>query len=254
LKAPATFTGDLVIQAGQVALIDDASVSSPNIVLAGGSLSATGRTDGTLVLANGQSLKGNGAVFGVLSSPAGSTVAPALTGALTVNGDMILGGSTRMDLNRSGAILSNSRITVTGALDCGGSLVLTSTGDALQGGDTFQLFTAATVLNPFETSAITWPTLASGLYWTNRIAIDGTVAVASIGPVDPPQLEAVVSNGSLTLMWPVEYTTFVLQCQTNAVGVGLSENWVPVADTANNQITIPLDPANGSVFYRLIQQ
>ena len=43
-----------------------------------------------------------------------------------------------------------------------------------------------------------------------------------------------------------------LEAQTNAPGVGLGANWVSVANSiATNQITIPLNTANGSVFFRL---
>jgi len=44
-----------------------------------------------------------------------------------------------------------------------------------------------------------------------------------------------------------------LQVQTNSVAQGLGTNWWDVAGaTATNQVAIPIDPANGSVFYRLV--
>ncbi len=252
LAAANSFTGDLRIETGTIILTNDASVAAANIILAGGTLSASNRTDNTLALTSGQSLRGSGSVKGVVSSPPDTTVAPAATnGVLAVTGDLTLRGTTIMDLNRTGAATNSSRITVTGTLDCGGNLVLTSSGAAFQAGDAFLLFGAGTTLNPFQTSAITWPSLTSGLYWTNRLAIDGTVAVASTEPTTPPVLTATVSNGQLSLQWPIAYTSYVLQGQTNATAVGLSTNWHTVSGTAGNTITIPLDPANGSVFYRL---
>ena len=252
-----TFAGDLRIEGGTIILTNNASVATANIVLAGGTLSASNRTDNTLTLSSGQSLRGSGNIKGVVSSPAGTTVAPATTnGVLAVSGDLTLRGTTIMDLNRTGSAITNSQITVSGTLDCGGTLVLTSSGAAFQAGDTFKLFTAGTLLNPFQTSAITWPAapLATGLYWTNRIALDGTVAVAgSSEPVTPPTLAASVSAGSLTIEWPLAYTSYVLQGQTNAIGTGLSTNWHTVTGTISNKFTIPLNPANGSVFYRLIR-
>ncbi|HWX21150.1 MAG TPA: hypothetical protein VN578_14720 [Candidatus Binatia bacterium] len=36
------------------------------------------------------------------------------------------------------------------------------------------------------------------------------------------------------------------------VGIGLTTNWVEVAGaTATNQVFMPINPANGSVFYRM---
>jgi hypothetical protein len=43
-----------------------------------------------------------------------------------------------------------------------------------------------------------------------------------------------------------------LETQTNSPGVGLGTNWVTVAgSTATNHVVVPIDPSNGSVFYRL---
>ena len=255
LAAANTFTGDLRIETGSVVLTNSASVAAANIILAGGSLSTIYRTDSTLTLSSGQALKGSGSILGSVSSPIGSTIAPSATnGVLAITGALTLRGTTIMDLNRTGSATNSSRITVTGTLNCGGALVLTSSGQAFQAGDTFSLFGAGTLLNPFQTSAITWPSLASGLYWTNRISIDGKVAVAvSPEPATPPTLSVSVTNSHLFLQWPTDYTSYALQGQTNAIGVGLSTNWRTVTGTVGNQITIPLDPANGSVFYRLMR-
>jgi hypothetical protein len=198
---------------------------------------------------------GRGSVVGLVSSPAGSAVTPSATnGLIAVTGDLTLRGTTTLDLNRSGSVVTNSQITVSGTLDCGGSLVLTSSGDALQAGDTFKLFTAGTILNPFADGSITFPSLTAGLTWTNRIGIDGTVAVVGTEPVEPPTLDVTLTGGgtSLSIAWPQAYTSYVLQAQTNSLSVGLSTNWANVT-TVNNQITLPINEANGTVFLRLIK-
>jgi hypothetical protein len=62
-----------------------------------------------------------------------------------------------------------------------------------------------------------------------------------------------VTNGNLYLSWPLSYTGYQLQAQTNNLSVGISTNWVDVPNsTSTNQVTIPINPNNGSVFYRLI--
>jgi hypothetical protein len=54
------------------------------------------------------------------------------------------------------------------------------------------------------------------------------------------------------LTWPADRTGWHLQVQTNNMNQGLGTNWVDVAgSTITNQISIPIDSANGNVFYRL---
>jgi hypothetical protein len=56
----------------------------------------------------------------------------------------------------------------------------------------------------------------------------------------------------LQLSWPTNCLGWELQAQTNPAGAGLGTNWFPVADSTNNtQMSIPIDPNNPSVFYRL---
>jgi hypothetical protein len=60
------------------------------------------------------------------------------------------------------------------------------------------------------------------------------------------------ANNTLTLSWPLDHTGWILQAQTNDVTVGLSTNWADVAgSSATNQVVVPVDPNNGTVFYRL---
>jgi hypothetical protein len=64
----------------------------------------------------------------------------------------------------------------------------------------------------------------------------------------PTQLGFAALVNQLQLDWPVDHTGWQLQSQTN----GLGTNWVDVASsTQTNQITVPLDSTNASVFFRL---
>jgi hypothetical protein len=59
----------------------------------------------------------------------------------------------------------------------------------------------------------------------------------------------------LTLDWPTDHTGWQLQVQTNSPSQGLSTNWWDVADsTTTNQITLPINSTDGSVFSRLSHQ
>ncbi|HEY1789809.1 MAG TPA: autotransporter-associated beta strand repeat-containing protein [Verrucomicrobiae bacterium] len=61
-----------------------------------------------------------------------------------------------------------------------------------------------------------------------------------------------VSGGALNLAWPTN-AGWLLQAQTNSVRVGISSNWVtvPGSDSMTN-LSVPVSPANGATFYRLI--
>jgi hypothetical protein len=57
----------------------------------------------------------------------------------------------------------------------------------------------------------------------------------------------------LRLSWPPDHIGWRLQAQTNALNAGLDANRVDVAGSAaTNQVFILGDPANGSVFLRLV--
>ena len=56
--------------------------------------------------------------------------------------------------------------------------------------------------------------------------------------------------GQLQLSWPADHTGWQLQSQTNNLGT----NWVNVpASMQTNQMTVPLNSTNGSVFFRLVR-
>lgn len=187
LGASNSFTGDLRIETGTVALTNDASVSrAASIVLAGGTLDVSGRTDLSLTLAGNQALKGNGTIIGTLVSPSGTTVEPGGSiGDLNVAGDVTLRGTTSLELTKAGSQLNSDQIVTTGSLDLGGTLNVSFSGDALSAGDKFTLFAAGTLANQFD--SVNLPAIA-GVVWTNKTAIDGSVEVLSAAPSTPPQI------------------------------------------------------------------
>lgn len=65
------------------------------------------------------------------------------------------------------------------------------------------------------------------------------------------RLNVRMSGNAAEISWPLAGGR--LQAQTNSPGVGLGTNWVTVAgSTATNRVVVPIDPANGGVFYRLV--
>jgi hypothetical protein len=61
------------------------------------------------------------------------------------------------------------------------------------------------------------------------------------------------SGGQMQLSWPQDHLGWRLQAQTNAPDQGLATNWFDVTDSqSTNNIFLPIDPGNGSVFLRLV--
>jgi hypothetical protein len=158
-----------------------------------------------------------------------------------------------MELNKTGGTLTNDMITGISSLTLGGTLVLDLTGDPLTAGDAFPLY-SATIVIPSTFASIVPATPGAGLTWdTSTLATDGKLRVAGSVNTTPTNLIASVAGGNLTLSWPSDHTGWRLQAQTNSLATGLNTNWVDVADSGStNQVTVPVDPANPAVFYRLV--
>ena len=97
-------------------------------------------------------------------------------------------------------------------------------------------------------------TPGTGLAWnTSALATSGTLSVVTAINASPTKLTSSVSGSELTLSWPADHTGWVLQGQTNAPGKGLGTNWVTVSGSSTtNSATMNINPATGSVFYRLV--
>jgi len=70
---------------------------------------------------------------------------------------------------------------------------------------------------------------------------------------NPTNIVFSVTNNQLVLSWPADHTGWRLQAQTNNLSVGIGTNWVTVGgSTGTNQVVIPINITNGSVFYHLV--
>jgi hypothetical protein len=120
-----------------------------------------------------------------------------------------------------------------------------------------------------------YPTVYSGLTMTNYADAAVTNAVtyyyvvtavsggestnslqASAAPLPsalPTNLVTQVSSDQLQLSWPQDHLGWHLQIQTNSLNAGLGTNWVNVPNsTTTNQIFIPINPNNSSIFLRMV--
>jgi cellulose 1,4-beta-cellobiosidase len=90
---------------------------------------------------------------------------------------------------------------------------------------------------------------------TNASGESGNSFQVSARPVSASStpLALTVSGGQLQFSWPSDHTGWMLQAQTNPPGSGLGTNWVPISNSGEtNELLLPMDPASGSVFFRLV--
>ncbi len=81
------------------------------------------------------------------------------------------------------------------------------------------------------------------------IAKYGVVGVAT----NPTNITTSVSGNVLTLSWPADHIGWRLQVQTNSLSTGLGSGWTDVAgSTSVNSVNVTINPANGTVFYRMV--
>ena len=254
LSGANTYTATTTVSNGVLALTGSGSIATSSSInlIAGAFVDVSGLATPTLALGASQTLKGNGTVNGSLD--ASGTVSPgASIGKLTVTNIATLLGTTYMELNRTNSVQTND-ILAAASIVLGGTLTVTNIGPTLVAGDRFVLFSGpitgsfATVNLPENLGTVTYT-------WTNKTALDGSIQVLTVTTVNqnPTNIVAVVNGGSLELSWPADHTGWHLQSQTNSLADGLGTNWVTIPGTdTGHSYTNTFDPANGTVFYRMV--
>jgi autotransporter-associated beta strand protein len=228
------------------------SYGGPTLV-SDGTLSVSGSVRLSAVTVSGGTLAGKGSFNGAVTINTNGNLIlggldPVNTGTLTINSNLNLAGNISAKLNKS-LTQSNDAAVVTGSLAVTGvgKLTLNNVGPALVVGDRFQLFNKPVVNGSGLTLS---PAPATGWYWQNNFAVDGSVSVVNtLVATNPTNIVSTVSGSQFTLAWPADHLGWRLQAQTN----GLGTNWFDVAGAnLTNSVIVPINPANGSVFFRLV--
>lgn len=239
--------------------ISDNSLTCGVTKTGNGTLTLDGtNTAGGLTLVSDGVLDGNGLVSGNLTVGAGGALGAGSggIGELRIGGNLSLGGGLFIEVNKSAAP-SNDTITVTGTLNNTGTgtVTVTNLGPALAVGDSFKLLSSSL---PNGGSLGIAPAPGAGLGWTNKLAIDGTIAVITAAPVvnpNPTNITAAFTSTDVTLSWPASHIGWSLQVQTNSRAVGLTlptNTWFTVpGSSATNLVTMPVNKQDPTVFYRL---
>ena len=228
---------------------DGSSPSTLNLVGNGRHSFANG-----LTLRSNASLIGNGVITGAVTVLNGATFAPGTSvGRIALSNTPALLGALVMELSKTGSTLTNDQIQVAGPLTYGGTLTVNNIGpDAPALGDRFPLFSAASYSGAF--SSTTLPVLNSGLAWTNKLLIDGSIQVVA---TSRPQFVSLALSGTNLIMsgsGGVPSTFYVVLSSTNVTLPVIS--WLPLStnqfDSSGNFIfTNALSPAIPQRFYLL---
>jgi len=206
-------------------------------------------------------LGGSGSLASPLTVAAGATLAPGASatsiGTFTVSNSATLGGALLLKLNRTNSPAINDLLAVTGTLTAGGSLVVTNIGTNIVNGTKFTLFNKAVTGFASVVLPASDPSNTSPYTWNNNLASDGSITLATGGiiPVNtnPANIVTGITNGVLTLAWPVDHTGWRLQVQTNPLSGGLGTNWYTVPGSTNVATeSFNLDVNQGSIFYRMV--
>jgi autotransporter-associated beta strand protein len=155
-----TYTGNTTVSNGTLLVNGSLAAGSAVVVAAGGTLGGTGIINGAVTV--------NG------------TIAPGTNsiGTLTFATAPALNGTNLMEIDRNGGSPLADKIVVnSGALTCGGTLIVTNrSATPLANGDSFQLFNAGSYSGAFANVIL--PQLPVGLAWNmNSLNTSGTISI-----------------------------------------------------------------------------
>lgn len=271
-EAANTYTGPTIIGGGlALALSGNGSIAGSSLIFLGGSnslsaaIDASGRTDQTLALGNGQTLAGIGEVNGKLTIAAGATISPAgtnvtlgitagasSTGTVSAANAIVLSGMTILKLNGAG---TSDQISSGASINFGGILNLQNiSATPLAAGNSFQLFSAPVYSGAFTNIAPTVP--GPGLWWnTSLLASNGTISIIAV-PAPPIVNNISLVNGQLIFGGTngVGGGSYVVQRATNLSVAPV--NWVPVATNSFDSsgtfyVTNAILPDSPQLFFRI---
>lgn len=205
-----TYIGNTIVTNGTLMLTNNGSISSSalvNVTTPGVITVASGTT---FTVNGGQTLIGNGMINGNLSVATNATISPGTSGnvgILTASGQVSLGGTIAMKLNKTAQ--TNDVIASSGGslIYNGGILVWTNLSGTLTATDSFKLFSGSTysVNGPLLKISPAIPAL--NLAWnTNTLITDGTLRIVN-APTPSPAFSSVSMVG----------TNFIFSC-TNGPG------------------------------------
>jgi len=201
-------------------------------------------TGGGGVAVIGGTLGGTGIISGPVTVGVGGTVSPGPTsaiGTLTFNSSPTFNGTNLMQIDRNGpggAGLADKIVLTIGALNYGGTLVVSNVGAALTGGEVFTNFLASAYTGAFAATKL--PALNNGLNWyLGNLLANGAIKV-NRSPVTAPLI--VTNTPAQPLQIPIASLT---AAATDADGDAITLTGINLVTT--NGVTLTTNSA--FIFY-----
>jgi len=247
-----TYAGPTIINAGTLKLASSIT-NSAGVYVNSGALLDMSVTPFTIT--SGHPFWGNGSVNGNFTVGSGAILAPGSNsiGTLTFSNSLTLASGSTNIFEISHSPLTNDSAVVSGALTCGGTLIVTNSGgSALAAGDNFKLFNAGSYNGAFTNMIL--PALNPGLAWnTTALNTGGMIAVVAAPPVLG---NLAVTGGNVTLNGSggMPTSNFYVLSSTNLILP--ASNWSRLLTnqfdlTGSFILTNNLDPNAAQNFYRL---
>ncbi|MFO1487821.1 MAG: glycosyl hydrolase [Verrucomicrobiota bacterium] len=200
------------------------------------------------LIGGGATLGGQGVIYAPVNLPAGGTLSPGdRVGKLTVSNSvtLALGSVTALEIDKLAG--TNDQLRVTGNLNLGGTLFVSSLSGTLVPGDQFKLLDAPNYSGAFNST--NFPQLNPGMAWSWNQA-SGTLSVIQTTANYPTNLVTTYGGGVLSLSWPDTHSGWRLE--TNATDITDAGAWFNYPSSAfTNRLDINLDPEAANVFFRL---
>ena len=235
LSGNSTYTGPTTVSAGTLFIHGDNSAAT-----------------GALTISSTATLGGTGTIGGAATIQPGATLAPgASIGAITFNNTLALDGTTLMEISQTP--LTNDAITMTGAMTYNSTLIVSNTAGTLASGDKFKLFNAPSYAGSFTSNS--FPALSAGLVWNStKLNVSGTLWIVSTNPptLSPPSAGG--GNFSFGGFGGTPGWDYYVIASTNVTLPAAS--WTRIATnqfdlSGNCAVSVPLDPAQPLLFYRV---
>jgi autotransporter-associated beta strand protein len=240
LSGTNTYTGNTTISAGTLKLANNSAINltSGLSIAAGASLDTVSLTvppSSSVPL----TASGTGTVVG--------TTAAAIIGVSGSTNDL---GTRTLILNYDGANpalylaggtlnLNNNPFTINGAVLTNGVYTIIAQSDA------------PAMIGSVASSTVGGTALTGKMGTVSLSGNTVVLTVSNAGPSGPATLTNSVSGNVLTLSWPAGQG-WRLESQTNALSIGISNNWAEAAGSSVSSTNFTINPALPTVFYRLV--
>ena len=236
--------GSLIKSGPGTLILSNTNNYTGDTLVSEGALLVVGLLNNTMVSVTAGVLSGSGMVAGrVTIATGGELRIPVSPAPLTITGDLLFstGAVTAVEIDSnhrtSGLVAGIGRAKYDGLL-----LVTNLARGPLTNGQSFHLFTASRGEGRF--SQIT-PDPGSGLVWSFD-PVTGNLTALSSTKLNIASLD----SSNLVVAWTIP--GFHLQIQTNRTGLNPHGPWFDFPAGRTSPVTVPLPPAPGGLYLRLV--